>query len=367
MTSLSDIVDLSIFGPRPSPAELLPARAVLNVPPTLVAAWRRRFTWLRYFTGAFQYEVDSRLGSWLATELRGREWERGYFFTQIARESLVLARSRGASTFLDNPNGHIRDFRERLCSESERWTGWPFLGHPSESMVRRVEHEYRLADRIRVSSHWAKRRMVDRGVDATKIVVVPPIVDVNKFTPGERGSANGPLRLVFVGSISLGKGFQYLLRAIARLGARHFQLEMVGATGDPWCRRLLERLTIGLNVVHAPGDPVSAYQRGELFVLPTLHDGFGLVVGEAMACGLPVMTTDSCGAAEWIVPGDSGWVLPAGDEEALVTALEGALTRRRDLEPMGMVARRTADRLNDETCRGRLARCVAEHWRLSDI
>jgi glycosyltransferase involved in cell wall biosynthesis len=327
-----------------------------------VAAWRRQYTWLRYLTGRYQLATDRRFGRWLASQLSQRSFQRGYFFTQIARESLVLARRRRAKTILDCPNGHIRDFREQLCRESQRWTGWPYVGHPSEAMVRRVEDEYRLADRIRVSSQWARRSLIRGGVPEGKVVVVPQPIDITRFVPSKRETPHGRLRLVFVGSITLGKGFQYLLRAMSRIGGRHFSLEMVGTTGDPWCRALFERLRVGLEVNQAPGDPIGAYQRGELFVLPTLHDGFGLVVAEAMACGLPVITTDACGASEWLVQGESGWVMPRGNEDALVAALDQALTCRGALPSMGLAARRSASRLGAEAVTPRLQQRLIEEW-----
>jgi glycosyltransferase involved in cell wall biosynthesis len=364
LSSLAPLGSLRIYGPGAGDEVSAPSHHTqLTVPPPPMPQWLRRYTWWRYLTGAYQHAADSRLGGWLASELAKDPFDRGYFFTQIAQESLTEARTRGARTILDNPTGHIRTFRETLCREAARWTGWPYLSHPNEAMVRRVEDEYRLADRIRVSSQWAKRSLVDRGIDEAKVFVVPQAVDLGRFVPVMRPRPKGPLRLVFVGSFSLGKGFQYLLRAMTRVGAAHVSLEMVGATGDVWCHRLLNRLKTGLDVIHVPGDPLAAYHRGELFVLPTLHDGFGLVVAEAMACGLPVLTTDACGAAEWITDGESGWVLPAGNEDSLATALDRALSHRDRLIDMGRAARRSVECLGDISGR-RLQQCVRGQWQL---
>jgi glycosyltransferase involved in cell wall biosynthesis len=354
---------LRVYGLPPIGNSAAPDIHVTRPPADVVPAWRRHYTWWRYMTGRYQYAVDTRLGGWLAAELTKNPFERGYFFTQIACESLVLARRQGARTILDNPTGHIRGFREALSRESERWTGWRHFGHPSQAMVERVEKEYHLADRIRVASVWAKRQLVARGVDEGKVFVAGPAVDLKTFTPPvDRDAARGPLRIVFVGSFSLGKGFQYLLRAVARTGAGRLRLEMVGATGDVWSHRLLDDLKAGLDVVHAPGHPLPAYQRGELFVFPSVSDGFGLVVAEAMACGLPVITTDCCGASEWVEPGQSGWVVPAGDEDALASALDQAIARRTDLADMGRVARQTAECLSDDSSASRLRRAIIEAW-----
>jgi glycosyltransferase involved in cell wall biosynthesis len=156
------------------------------------------------------------------------------------------------------------------------------------------------------------------------------------------------LRICYVGTLDLRKGFVYLLHAAKiltkTLGADGIELEIVGATGDPSSRTLFQRESAGLGLRCAPGDPRAAYQRAELLVLPTLEDGFGFVVAEAMASGLPVIVTDCCGAAEWVRPGESGWIVPGGDAGALASAIEDATRRRNDLRAMGQRAREDTER-----------------------
>ncbi|MGE0450080.1 MAG: glycosyltransferase family 4 protein [Vicinamibacterales bacterium] len=352
--------DVRAYGPRPADdvrAQIPVSVELVPSPDGIAGRRRRRYTWLRYFTGAYQMGVDERLGRWIADAMAARALpDQAYLFTQVASEALARMRDAGRPVFLDNPNGHIRDFREKLCAESERWTGWRYLGHPSEAMVRRVEREYLLADRIRVWSTWAADALARRGVDPDKVVVAPPRIDIARYSPGAPRAGGGPLRVLFVGSLCLRKGFPYLLRCLRRLAPRHVELHMTGATGDPWCRRLLARLSSGLAVTHAPGDPIERYRGADLFVLPTLDEGFGLVVAEAMACGVPVITTDACGAAEW-VPEGAGWVVRAGDEDALCEAIEAALVERDRLADMRGAARAAAERLHEAG--GRLREIVA--------
>jgi glycosyltransferase involved in cell wall biosynthesis len=212
-------------------------------------------------------------------------------------------------------------------------------------MVERVEREYELADRIRVSSEWAKRSMVARGVAADKVFVCPQPVDLDRFRPavGRPPAPTGHLRVVFVGSLDVRKGFVYLLRAVRAVGADRVQVELVGGTGDRATRRLLDRERAGLAVEISPGDPLPAYHRAELFVLPSLEDGFGFVVAEALACGLPVVVTDQCGAAEWIGSGEAGWIVPAGSVPALSGVFERALADRAGLAERGQAARRVVE------------------------
>jgi glycosyltransferase involved in cell wall biosynthesis len=249
---------------------------------------------------------------------------------------------------LDNPNGHICGFAEVCRTEWKKWVGGTYHGHPTDEMIARVEREYELADRIRVSSEWAKRSMVARGVAADKIFVCPQPVDLVRFRPSAVRSPSAPqptgaLRVVFVGSIDVRKGFVYLLQAVRAVGADRVRVEFVGGTGDRGTRRLFAHGRSGLAVEVSPGDPVPAYHRAELFVLPSLEDGFGFVVAEAMACGLPVVVTDQCGSAEWVTPEATGWIVSSGSVPALSAVLEQALAGRARLTEMGYAARRAIE------------------------
>ena len=350
------------FEPR-WPVEV-PGRATMHLlnPPT-----RRidRYPPFRRFSGARQYREDVWLGTRALGLVRPLAPECIYTFTQVGLEVLRWAKSEGTPTVLDNPNGHIARFADILRRESLRWQVGRFRGHPTPEMVDRVEEEYRLADRIRVSSIWAKQCMVARGVPADKIAVFPQILQTARFRPPPtRAEPTGPLRVVFVGSLDLRKGYQYLLEAIRRLGAGRVTLHLVGATGDRGNRRLFERLGAGLDIRQTTGDPVPAYHAGEVFVLPSLEDGFGFVTAEAMACGLPAIVTDQCGSQELIEDGSSGWVIPAGNSRELAEVLRAAAADRAGLRAMGV---RAADRLHaggamGEANSARLAAWVCEGY-----
>jgi glycosyltransferase involved in cell wall biosynthesis len=206
-------------------------------------------------------------------------------------------------------------------------------------MVERVESEYKLAQFIRVSSDWSRETLIKGGVPGEKVVVFQQPVDTERFVPkASPQQMSGPLRVCFVGSLDLRKGFVYLLRALQGLEGK-FQLEIVGATGDRRCRSLFERERRGVNLSVGPGDPLGAYHRAELFVLPTLEDGSPFAVAEAMSSGLPVIVTSSCGSAEWVTPEETGWVVSPRNVEELREALELARSLRPRLRDMGAAAR----------------------------
>ncbi|PTL81851.1 glycosyltransferase family 4 protein [Vitiosangium sp. GDMCC 1.1324] len=332
---------LHVLGPHPADSRLASLPGVVwHTPPRPLLASVQRWTPYRWLTGAFQLHQDEHLGQWAASRLEHLRPSRLYTFTQVGLEPLEWARRAGVPSVVDNPNGHIAGFRDVYVRETWRQARRPHLGHPTPASVRRIQREYTLASAIRVSSPWSRDSMVRGGVPAGKISVIDQLIDLERFRPpATRLPAEGPLRVCFVGSLDVRKGFHYLLRAIRQVGSERVQLRIVGATGDRVSRQLFERERQGLAVEATPGDPRPAYESSELFVLPTLEDGFGLVVGEAMACGLPVVVTDQCGGAAWVEPGRTGWLVPAGKEQALAATLEEAIRRRSELPHMGEQAR----------------------------
>lgn len=332
------------FGPGPALPWSLPGgtpSADWVKAPEVVRPWMDRYSWLRWRTGQRAMLHDRGLGRWAASQIARLHPQFCYLFTQVALETLRWARREGVPTVLDNPNGHIRNYWQVCERESQRWFGKRFLGHPTSSMVDRVEEEYALADRIRVYAEWGKLSMASFNVPSDHIHILRQTVNLERFRPASvwPSTTGGPLRVCYVGSLDLRKGFVYLLKAIRAIGAKHIQLRMVGATGDRDCARLLAQESAGLNIEVGPSDPLPVYHESELFVVPTLEDGLPFVLLEGLACGLPVIVTQEAGASECVKDGWSGWVIPAGTAETLSAALEQALERRNELSEMGRQAR----------------------------
>lgn len=262
-----------------------------------------------------------------------------YAFSGVALETLRWTTARGIPACLESATGHIRDFYDVNFREHERWNRGPRVEHPARSSVEREEEEYGLAGWVRVSSRWAQESFVRHGVPPDRVRVIPQTINTDRFSPPAVGRLHeGPLRLCYAGIVSLAKGFPYLLDAMKRFGAEHVTLDIAGSTGTRSARSLFDRLRRGLQVAMLPQDPVPVYHRAELLVFPSLHDGFGFVVAEAMASGLPVIVTSSAGASEWVSPG-CGWIVPPSDSDALTAALIDAMSRRNELTEMGGRAR----------------------------
>jgi glycosyltransferase involved in cell wall biosynthesis len=164
-------------------------------------------------------------------------------------------------------------------------------------------------------------------------------------------------RVEFVGLIEPPKGFHYLIEAFDRLDRRDSELTLWGGPGLRKVASYLDerttrnpRIKVTPQSVHKVGfDKV--YARSTVLVLPSLADGFGYVVGEAMSCGLPVIVTTATGASDLVEDGVNGFVVPPADANALTERL-AQLAADRDLaRRMGAAARLTADRYGPEQFR----------------
>jgi glycosyltransferase involved in cell wall biosynthesis len=297
-----------------------------------------QYTPLRFHPGAQTWLAHGLVGRWAARELDRIRPDLVYSFTQVALEGLDWCRRHGVPSIVDNPNGGIANYRAVCEREWRKWCNGPFREHPLPRVVERVTQEYALADFIRVSSTWAAASTAREVAQGTKIVVVDQPVDLERFHPPAQRSSSPTFHAVMVGSLDVRKGVLHLLRA-ARRFRYPLRLTLVGGTGNRQMKLALRRESAGLDVRLAPGDPLFAYHSANISILPSLEDGFGFVVAEAMACGLPTIVTDQSGSAEWVREANAGWVIPAGNDLAIADALDQAYANRVELGSMGVRAR----------------------------
>lgn len=224
---------------------------------------------------------------------------------------------------------------ELVKAEEERWPGWAKRPlHTPEAYFQRREEEWGAADLVMVNSEWTQQALVRQGVDGDRIVVVPLAYEGehsgtggqgNRMHPGHDLPGHGftdarPLRVLFLGQVILRKGIQYLLEAARLLGDEPILFDVVGPIGisDKGVASAPRSVTF-----HGPvsRDRTGGfYEDADLFVLPTLSDGFGLTQLEAMSRGLPVIVTPNCG--EVVTDQRDGMIVPAGDPMALAEALQ---------------------------------------------
>lgn len=198
-----------------------------------------------------------------------------------------------------------------------------------------------LADRCIVASRYARQALVENGVDAEIINVVPYGVDLDFFTP--HAPKMEAFRVLFVGQPLRQKGLHYLLEAWSRLKLPDAELRIVARNDrkNPILARYSGKFIFceDLDWTRLRDE----YRKADLLCLPSLSEGFGLVTLESLACGTPVLASNGAGSAELLEDGKDGFVIPAADLLALMAALESAYLDRPRLREMRVAARLKAE------------------------
>ena len=190
--------------------------------------------------------------------------------------------------------------------------------------------EPRMADVIVAASQFTRDSLIDNGTPSERITVVPygsdaPRLSSSKDDVNSRHRKSGPFKILFVGQMGHRKGLSYLIDACERLGMKDSVLDICGRgfaletnrSLPPWAR------------IHrdlSDAELAAHYRSAHVFVLPSILEGFGLVILEAMHFGVPVITTTATGGPDVIRDGKNGFVVAPRD----VNALAAALARFRD-------------------------------------
>jgi glycosyltransferase involved in cell wall biosynthesis len=234
-------------------------------------------------------------------------------------------------------------FDDVLAAHAPRLRAVGFVHHPladetglaPEEAVRFADLEARLWPLLRgvICPSEATARAVQRGgVAPARIAVVAP--GTARATTPPPARPPGPPRLLAVGTVTPRKGHAVLVQALAGLAALPWELHCIGSLQrDPATARALREAIDAAGLadrVHLHGerpeaDVAAAYAEADVFVLPSYHEGYGMVFAEALAHRLPIVTTPA-GALADTVPADASLRVPPGDAAALQAALQRVLT-----------------------------------------
>lgn len=244
-------------------------------------------------------------------------------------ETIRVSRRSGTRTIVDRPNTHVAFMRRALEQEYRKYDV-PFAPY-TRMQIRRETRELLDADAVVTCSEFAKRTMLTEGVHPDKIHVIPYGVDTDAFRPEPKG--DGIFRAVFVGHICLRKGVQYLLEAWEILRFSDAELVLQGHLLDDAAvlvKHYRGRFPFTIRPHTDSADELCRlYNSASICVFPSVEDGFGMVVTEAMACNRPVIITGNMGATDVVADGINGMIIPAASTAALVEALH-FLHRNRD-------------------------------------
>lgn len=330
----------------------LPSKLVRSVPQ--VVAYRRVMERLHGQYRALRVS-DQLLGRYAAEEAR-RARSASLVYSYYWPGFLQRSAGRGGPNIVFQVHPVPTHIKRVLAEDRERTgiNGW--LDEEEvlpASVAAEFEASLHSADGFIVPSSFVRAGLLEVGIPGERIAVVP-----YGCSPGgqdERGpdeARHGPLRLLWVGQASYRKGAHHLLAALRSLPPGTATLSMVCRSGD---LGLLGKLPPGTEVVRGVSSERldELYASHDVFVMPSLAEGFGLVYLEAMSHGLPVIATGNTGVAD-IAESDAILILPPGAPEPLANMLSTLAADRDGLAARRQAARQTAGKMTWASFRSNL-------------
>jgi len=287
-----------------------------------------------------------------------------HFFTPgaVANRCMLRAKEQGGLAFFDAGLSHATEFWNLLTEEQQRWNSpYPPVSRFYQELLL---GSAAVADYVCTPSSFVRNSYLKHGFDPERLLLCPYPVDLAVFQPAlERRPPSRPFTILHVGGLSLRKGAPYLLESFrlirkavpnAVLRAKRFLRDDVQDV-----LRQYADLPIEWSGALDLAGHVRRYQSSDLLLFPSVEDAFAFVVAEALACGLPVVTTVNTGASDLVRPGENGEVVPIRDPVALAEAALKWWERIRAGEQIGggeELKRRLSVQKFEETFIGHLER-----------
>lgn len=270
---------------------------------------------------SFRFRLHPLFDGWVKRQLRSGDHiisSYGY-----ANDCFRWARAHGGKTFLDGGNSHPENYWSILAEEHRRWN-CPYPPTPPHHYRRSMEMMEHV-DFVLSPSSYVTNSFLARGFKPEQILKNIYPADLSLFKPGGRPRPKDrPLTIINTGSLSLRKGTPYLLEAFRfiRKKVPSARLLLTQTIQDDVKSILSNYADLPIEWSPALAHPQLAerLRTADIFILPSLEDGFARTVTEAMACGLPAIITPNTGASDLIHPGVNGEVVPIRDPQSIAGA-----------------------------------------------
>jgi len=345
--ALRECFDVSVFCSAPYPVATVPTTVV---PTSSVSSTIGRIPFLRRRRDWVVSASETHFDRYVSERLTKTDLFQGV--TGQCAQSLLAAKALGCFTILDVITTHMEDFHMNQQRECDKFGVQP----PSnQRIVDQAVKEYNRADLIRVMSQHAKRTFLERGFASERLVVIPPPLDLDEFPQAEFREPK--FRISFVGLLEPWKGFHYLIEAFQRMQLPDSELVLWGGSGSrPVAKYLRESSAKNPAIIINPVEVRSygygnVYGKSSVLVHPSLCDGFGYVVVEAMASGIPVITTLNTGAAQYVLDGVNGYIVDPTDRTMLSDRLLHLAKNPALVKQMGAAARKAVQGMTLDSVR----------------
>ncbi len=270
-----------------------------------------------------------------------------YGYEDLSEFSFLQAKQQNIKCFYDLPIGYWKAGEQLMLSEKERRPGYfkTITGFSqTEAKLQRKEEELRMADKIFVASTFTANTLKSYKKRLAPVVVVPygfpPVLNIERDYTYHKTKRR--LKLLFVGSLSQRKGIAELFDAVNKLH-NHVELTIVGTKTVDDCTELNNEVVKHTWIPSLSHQKILELMRQtDVLVFPSLFEGFGLVITEAMSQGTPVITTNRTAGPDIIESDKNGWLIDAASTESLVRAIEKIICQPELVALNGIQARAKA-------------------------
>jgi glycosyltransferase involved in cell wall biosynthesis len=270
-----------------------------------------------------------------------------YAYEDGALKTFQSAKRLGLKCIYDLPIGYWKTARKLLIDESIKRPEWSNtltgFKDSNEKLVRK-DLELALADFIIVASSFTAKTLVDYPKKLNNIIVIPYGFPPIKYNRKYTSTINRPIKLLFVGGLSQRKGIANVIEAVEFFGNK-VELTIVGQTIVNNCIPLNNALLKHKWIPSLPHHKIlDLMANNDILLFPSLFEGFGLVITEAMSQGTPVITTNRTAGVDLIQDGDNGWLVTPGSSESLIKCLQNILSQPEIIPIVGQNAMNTASK-----------------------
>ena len=284
-----------------------------------------------------------------------------YAYSSAALEVFEEAKKRSIPCILDHATAPRHLEMALVQQEIARYPGWGMSERPDpwlEAYAKRQRDEAELADRILCGSNFVRDLIEKAWGLGRKCTVVPLGLRLPQEQTSREPRAKGPLRVLFVGDEPIRKGLPELVTAAGMLPAGTCEFRAVGQLDLTDAGRELASRQIDLRDRAPRSEMKSHYDWADVLVLPSISDTFAIVVLEALSRGVPAIVSTNTGAADAIVPGVNGFVIPPFDPAPIAEALKAVAADRDLLCSMSEASRESVLPFDIETYATRLLNAI---------
>ena len=227
------------------------------------------------------------------------------------------------------------------------------------NIAKAFGEEVKLSNYHIVASSYSKKALEFEGIHSNSIYKIPYGVDKNKFITSNRDFERGKINVLFLGEVNQRKGIRQVLESAKQLSSENIRFNIIGS-GTNHCTHLYQSY-----YTYADFKGYVSYDEllkqlsvNHVFLFPTMGEGFGLVLLEAMAAGMPVITTNNCAGADIVNSGENGFIVPVGGTKEIIDHLLYLSENPNELKRMSENARKTAIKYTWEKYNQGIVCCV---------